>query len=402
MVSYQGDTKYLGREMIAVAFDIGTTSSAVSYTYLYPDDYARVRMVTKWPGQPISVGSSKIPTLVAYRNGQYKACGAEALDYVDDSHYDVAKWFKLHLHPSSMKRSNQPPPYSSVSGSAAFEVPALPPSIEIGQIYTDFMNGDMKAPEEYNGCDTHYAKWLDFEQQSFLREAALEAGVVSKENSYEPLEFVTEGEASVHYALAYSQSKSWLAADTLFAVIDAGGSTVDGTLYECKSTEPKVVLEEARASECIQYEYTRRLVVFVDRAAETMMKQKLAGSKYGDDDYIMGMVAAFESRTKRLFDGEMTNYAVEFGTTRDNDRPKGIIKGRLSLTMNEISSTFEDVIQRIVNSCLVLLCARNVKYVLLVGGFGESIYLQKELTKYLKPFDVIVVTVEEQTKKAAA
>lgn len=132
------------------------------------------------------------------------------------------------------------------------------------------------------------------------------------------------------------------------------------------------------------------------------MKQKLAGSKYGDDDYITGMVAAFENRTKRLFDGEMTNYAVEFGTTRDNDRPRGIIKGRLSLTMNEVSSTFEDVIHRIVNSCLVLLCARNVKYVLLVGGFGESIYLQKELTKYLKPFDVIVVTVEEQTKKAAA
>ena len=38
---------------------------------------------------------SQIPTLVAYRQGQYKASGAEALDYIDESPYTVAKWFKV-------------------------------------------------------------------------------------------------------------------------------------------------------------------------------------------------------------------------------------------------------------------------------------------------------------------
>lgn len=37
----------------------------------------------------------QIPTLLAYRNGQCKACGAEALEYVDDNQYDMAKWFKV-------------------------------------------------------------------------------------------------------------------------------------------------------------------------------------------------------------------------------------------------------------------------------------------------------------------
>ncbi|KIM25125.1 hypothetical protein M408DRAFT_331413 [Serendipita vermifera MAFF 305830] len=415
MVSYQGDTKYLGREMVAVAFDIGTTSSAVSYTYLYPDDFARVRMITKWPGQPEFVGSSKIPTLLAYRNGQCKACGAEALDYVDDSHYDVAKWFKLHLHPPSMKSSNQPPPYGSISGTPGFEVPALPSAITIEEVYADFMKYLMVNVEDSFGQNVPngVAIWKrlrdtmvvilttpngwDFTQQDVLRKAAIKAGLVSEDKAYDLLEFVTEGEASVHYVLAYSQSKAWLATDTLFAVIDAGGSTVDSTLYECKSTEPKVVLEEACESECIQAGG-----VFVDRAAEVMLKQKLAGTKYGEDDFIADMVTAFESRTKRLFDGEVTSYAVDFGNTRDNDRPNGIIKGRLSLITTEIASTFEDVIKRTMDSCLKLLSGRKVQYILLVGGFGESAYLRKKLTELFESQDVILVSVEEQTKKAAA
>ncbi|KIM25123.1 hypothetical protein M408DRAFT_223807 [Serendipita vermifera MAFF 305830] len=415
MVSYQGDTKYLGREMVAVAFDIGTTSSAVSYTYLYPDDYARVRMVTKWPGQPESVGSSKIPTLLAYHNGECKACGAEALDYVDDNHYDMAKWFKLHLHPPSMKRSNHAPPYGSVSGTPGFEVPALPPSTVIEDVYADFMKYLMVNVKDSFGQNVPNgpAIWgrlrdttvviittpngWDFAQQDVLRKAAIKARLVSEDKAYDLLEFVTEGEASVHYVLAYSRSKSWLTTGTLFAVIDAGGSTVDSTLYDCKSTEPKIVLEEACESECIQAGG-----VFVDRAAEVLFKQKLAGTKYGEDDYIVDMVAAFESRTKRLFDGEVTSYAVDFGSTRDNDRLNGVIKGRLSLTKTEIASTFEDVIGRTVHSCLNLLGERKVKYILLVGGLGESAYLRKKLTEIFGSQGVIVVAVEEQTKKAAA
>ncbi|KIM20880.1 hypothetical protein M408DRAFT_30015 [Serendipita vermifera MAFF 305830] len=119
MVSYQGDTKYLGREMVALAFDIGTTSSAVSYTYLYPNDYARANVGTRWPGQPESVGSSKacqltelIPTLLAYRNGECKAIGAETLEHVDA--YDPED--REHRERSSLA-------YTSVDG--LFKIPHL-------------------------------------------------------------------------------------------------------------------------------------------------------------------------------------------------------------------------------------------------------------------------------------
>ncbi|KIM20879.1 hypothetical protein M408DRAFT_333772 [Serendipita vermifera MAFF 305830] len=416
MAGYIGDKKYTGTEKIVIGVDIGTTQSAVSFAYLYPDSFTRVRMVNKWPGQPESVGSSKIPTLVAYRNGQCKACGAEALEYVDESAYTVAKWFKLHLHPSSMRTSDLPPPYGSRSGSSSFEVPPLPPSVSIGKVYADFMkyliDNTQVAFEQStpNGAaiwrrlkDTMIILFTtpngwDLTQQDVLRKAAISAGMVpTEEKAYDLLDFVTEGEASVHYALAYTQTEAWLSVNSVFAVIDAGGSTVDSTLYECTSTEPKVLLEEVCPSECIQAGG-----VFVDRAAQAILEERLRGTSFGSDECITDMVTAFEARTKRLFDDTQNSYVVDFGGSRDTDRARGIIKGKLSMTRTEVRAAFDDVIKRIMDNCSLLLRGRKVQHILLVGGFGESAYLQKRLAELFDIQGVKVVTVEEPAKKAAA
>jgi len=169
-----------------------------------------------------------------------------------------------------MKVSDLPPPYGSTNNSSGFEIPTFPTGVTIGQVYADFMrylleNTRVSFEQTIpNGA----AVWRrlgstlavilttpngwDLTQQSVLRWAAVEAGLVNAENQHELLDFVTEGEASVHYALAYSQIKTWLTVGSVFAVVDVGGSTVDSTLYECKSTNPKVILEEVCPSECIQ------------------------------------------------------------------------------------------------------------------------------------------------------
>ncbi len=84
----------------------------------------------------------------------------------------------------------------------------------------------------------------------------------------------------------------------MFAVVDAGGSTVDSTLYECKETTPKLILEEVCASECVQAGS-----VFVDRAAQHMLEAKLQGSQFGDDVCIRGI----------LFDGTQVSSIIKFG-----------------------------------------------------------------------------------------
>jgi hypothetical protein len=112
----------------------------------------------------------------------------------------------------------------------------------------------------------------------------------------------------VHYALDYTQSTQWLRNGVVFAVVDAGGSTVDSTLYECKQTTPKLILEEVCASECVQAGS-----VFVDRAAQHLFETKLAGSQFGDDAYIQDMLGEFEKRTKRKFDGTQASSIIKFG-----------------------------------------------------------------------------------------
>ncbi len=169
-----------------------------------------------------------------------------------------------------MRVPDIPPPYERVDSSANFEIPPLPAQVPIDQVYSDFLGYLMKNTQSSfeQSIPNGAAVWSrlretmvvilttpngwDFSQQSVLRQAAIRAGLVAEGNAHELLDFITEGEASVHYALAYSQSRSWLSVDSIFAVVDAGGSTVDSTLYQCTSTNPKVLLEEVCPSECIQ------------------------------------------------------------------------------------------------------------------------------------------------------
>ena len=94
----------------------------------------------------------------------------------------------------------------------------------------------------------------------------------------------------------------------MFAVVDAGGSTVDSTLYECKMTTPKLILEEVCASECIQAGS-----VFVDHAARHMLVAKLQGSRFCEEAYIEEILGAFERKTKRKYDGSQVSSVIKFG-----------------------------------------------------------------------------------------
>ena len=94
----------------------------------------------------------------------------------------------------------------------------------------------------------------------------------------------------------------------MFAVVDAGGSTVDSTLYECKKATPKLILKEVRASECVQAGS-----VFIDRAAQRMLKAKLEGSRFGEDVCIQGILEEFERKTKRKFNGTQVSSIIKFG-----------------------------------------------------------------------------------------
>jgi hypothetical protein len=87
-------------------------------------------------------------------------------------------------------------------------------------------------------------------EQVTIRKAAIMASLVTEETADRLLHFVTQAEASVHYALT-QQPHEWLKKGTVLAVIDCGGSTVDTAIYRCVSTSP-LGLEKVYLGECIQ------------------------------------------------------------------------------------------------------------------------------------------------------
>lgn len=100
--------------------------------------------------------------------------------------------------------------------------------------------------------------------------------------------------------------------------------------------------------------------VFVDRGGHRMLMEKLNGSKFAVADYMDGIMEEFERKTKRRFDGTQTSI-IRFGRDWDNDKQVGIVKGRLTLSKDEVASAFRAVIPRIVSSVSNLLDARKVE-----------------------------------------
>lgn len=168
-----------------------------------------------------------------------------------------------------MKVSDEPPAYGDFNALPQIEIPPLPSGVTIKKVYTDFLTYMFDATRSFFKGSTPNGDQIwnrvedmivlvlampngwDTPQQGFLREVVTAAKILPAADLDKRLEFVTEGEASVHYALAHTRTSTWLNEGTMFLVTDAGGSTVDSTLYECKSKTP-LVLKEVCASECVQ------------------------------------------------------------------------------------------------------------------------------------------------------
>jgi hypothetical protein len=168
-----------------------------------------------------------------------------------------------------MKISHLPPSYEKPDESPQIEIPPLPQNTTLAHIYSSFIEYLYTKTKKFfveslpNGQNIWdrledsivmifcIPNGWDISQQTFIRNAVINAGLVSANEADDRIEFITEGEASVHYAVAYTSSARWLKGDTMFTVIDTGGSTIDSTLYECKSIKP-LRLEEVCASECVQ------------------------------------------------------------------------------------------------------------------------------------------------------
>lgn len=116
----------------------------MTITHLAPQAVPTPRTVNYWPESP---HEAKLPSLVVFDSvGQVVACGAEALTSnmkarIVKEKLSVAKWFKLHLHPTKISVGgpavlvNGEDDGASEASDATvvidFEIPDLPPKVTI-------------------------------------------------------------------------------------------------------------------------------------------------------------------------------------------------------------------------------------------------------------------------------
>ncbi|KAG8717708.1 hypothetical protein FRC08_006900 [Ceratobasidium sp. 394] len=362
MESMQGSTSHApkpfrgpweGENKIVIGIDIGTTQSGVAFTYLQEGADQVIYRVTRWPGQEAQSQQGKIPSIIWYdSSGKAVSFGAEALspqaeDDADDQGWRLAKYFKLHLHPDDMKAKHD------------LKLEDLPVGVTLQRIYSDFMGYLLRQTQEYfeerilDGkqiWETYRPKmeivlahpngW-GLREQAFLRSAAVEAKLADAESAPTRIRFVTEAEASVHFCIYHTNLGSCLQPGTNFVVCDAGGSTVDTTLYTVVSARPVLKLEEKRASACVQAG-----AIFVDSEAEKYLRTTLRNAQVPQEDieeYTKAGVKDFEAFAKRAFGDPAVDSSIAIAQSRFNNASIRTRRGRMTLPGSIMKSFFDAV-----------------------------------------------------------
>ncbi|KDQ12466.1 hypothetical protein BOTBODRAFT_34434 [Botryobasidium botryosum FD-172 SS1] len=398
---------------IVVAFDIGTTQAAVSFAHMYPGGAQVLHRVVQWPGQQSQGGEAKIPSLIWYdKSGQARAFGAEArssevLDQAEDHGWHLAKHFKLHLHPANMRHQHR------------IKLDDLPPYVTVDQIYADFMGYLFRHTEKYfkerilDGIQTweslksniefviaHPNGW-DTAEQGILRQAAVAADLVpSLPVALERIHFVSEAEASVHFVLLHADIEKRLRIYDDFIVCDAGGSTVDTTLYSVDETTPLIRLKEKRTSDCVQAG-----AIFVNQSAEEHFTLAFTDAGLDADtitEYITDALESFETDAKRTFKSATEDKIINVGGRKFTNAQLGVRRGAMTMKGAQIQEFFDPWITKIVESVNAQVEGHGVQYLLLVGGFGESPYLRQRLLTALGPAGIKITIADDATSKAVA
>ncbi|KAG2006022.1 hypothetical protein CC2G_002380 [Coprinopsis cinerea AmutBmut pab1-1] len=406
-------SKYLGsRRKLLLAFDVGTTYSGISFSILDPGQFPEIKGVTKFPAQDHISGASKIPTLIYYdQQGRVKAVGAEAkrdgiLEQANEEGWSRAEWFKLHLRPSSQDSS-------TLSG----HVPPLPRGKTAVDVLADFMAYLFSCAAEYiqethaNGSDlwaqlqsdiyyvlSHPNGWEGFQRQQ-MRDAAVKAGLVKDANEAgQRITFVSEGEASLHFAIHNGLPSGVIENNEGVIIVDAGGGTIDLSAY-CRvgSSNSLDVFEEIAVPQC---HLNGSLTVTLN--ARDYLEVFLADSDFVEDlDHI---VECFDRTTKLRFRHGQEPQYIKFGSTRDNDPEFNIRIGQLKLQGSDVALFFAPSIDCIVNAVLEQrrTAHRHVSHVVLVGGFSANDWLYTQISAALKQKGVNVIRPDQHVGKAVS
>ncbi|KAF8959231.1 hypothetical protein BDZ97DRAFT_1906233 [Flammula alnicola] len=391
------------RRKLVLAFDVGTTYSGISYSVLDPGQVPEIKGITRFPAHEHISGASKIPTIIYYdRNGK-----EGIYETAEDEHWVKAEWFKLHL------RSKVGP---GAGREVTNDIPSLPLNKTVVEVFADFLAYLFECASSYiqdthaNGADlwasvkgqidfvlSHPNGW-EGTQQSEMRKAAVLAGLIpDTTNGHARLSFVTEGEASLHFAIQNGLPAGAMKKGDGVVIVDAGGGTIDVSSYNRNTKAAKETFEEVAAPQCHFHGS-----VFVSIHARLFLDNYLAESPYADD--IDHIVRCFDKTTKLRFRNPEEAQYIKFGGTRDNDPSYSIRFGQLKLLGSDVALFFEPSIDCIIKAVQDQrkTAHKAISHVVLVGGFAASDYMFNKVHAALAHAGLNILRPENHVNKAVS
>jgi hypothetical protein len=120
---------------------------------------------------------------------------------------------------------------------------------------------------------------------------------------------------------------------------------------------------------------------FVNRVFARYMKETFGDNRAWSDQVLAEAVEEFEQKIKRKFTGKNDkSYSMNVGIQRD---PRGIKGSKLRLSGAKVKEFFDPVVSEICKlvKAQISTTRKEVKWVVLVGGFGANQYLYDRLQR---------------------
>ncbi|KAI4262006.1 MAG: hypothetical protein L6R42_002805 [Xanthoria sp. 1 TBL-2021] len=224
------------------------------------------------------------------------------------------------------------------------------------------------------------AIWTDL-AKSRTKACAEEAGM----GPAAALKTTSEPEAAAVWAFHEMASYGLEKGDT-FVVCDAGGGTVDLITYEILALSPSLRIVEVAKGEGGMCGST-----MLDRRFASFLIGKFGSHEMWSESLLQEAKTTFKNDIKTGFTGckkEEWDVPVPGLSNSTDDDPDRIRHSRYSMKGSDIHDIFEPVIQEIINLVRQQIelskdVGADIKAVIMVGGFGENLYLYERLRKVL-------------------
>ncbi|CAI2175027.1 5910_t:CDS:2 [Funneliformis geosporum] len=371
---------------IIIGLDFGTTFSGFAYCHV--SDANDICTNDKWPGE---AGQLKTNTILQY----------------DSNFTNVVQWGNpaLSKRPSRRNR-NEPKPIELFKlhlGNLQENLrPKLP--VDYKKAITDYLREfgkliNVRINERWTGINftehvllvlTVPAEYTE-KDKAIMRECAFNAKLIGDKCS-QKLQFTTEPEAAALYCMENKLKEyDLLTTGTTFMIVDCGGGTVDLTTRKLIGTKQLGEITERIGDFCGSTFIDKGFVEFLRGKLGSRAIDLLMENQYGQFQYI---VQDFCRRVKMPFTGEDEGFLYELDIEETapillqyvSKETKNLMEDNewlIEIKYNDVKKMFDPIIDRIIRMIHIQLSNNQgaCSAMFIVGGFGQSKYLQKRIKK---------------------